>query len=753
MNRILLIAALLLLPIVAGLQDYQESYDGFTPPETPEPTDDLPFGQFYDYSSTGTGTFRTSNQHAISGNSYRLNDTQDAGEPEVTFDFRDLGFVLQDTYVGDRNAEFRVAFMFAELPTGTEVAKFYLDDDDQTKGTYCAWTVSAAGAVTVATQANAGTTEATQSTGLTITTNQWVNITVRDVTGSTGGGGSLTCAFYFPDQDLLFSVTDTGSSPDSTGISFLWPNDANAGTTGRAGDIYIDNLQLVNGPDPPPPTFGAVASVAVTGLVGFDVSEDYSAIVARVDSGPNVTVYDPGTLAEAGRMDTNCNRDESVMASENVVAFLYCNSGTPADVDEVRIRSGTMNDPRGTMPWCGNNDVCPIDVSTEPGVLCAGFGSWDDEDVWRYMRTIRPVPMNYQFNAYSRPIEADSRAWAFAYTAYRSDVQESIVGVAEYTAVDNGCDDPNEEAAIYSTGASNIPDDLCSWTTNNRNYVGATASAWTTRVYEWTLATPTTSSGERTLDGSISSPNVYGIGARGISCSGDKALVTVDDGLLNPVKLINLTTSEEVWSKQVTGPKARGVHLSGNGQFAYWANGSQVHMAYASNGTEVAIFTLPTANYRDMFGDPANQRLYVAGSDFIARYNVQANLSNVIGFACIGVLCDALPSLSTTPATGGLVGVGGPLDPATAGGALGVGSFGGGLFLGVLMMAGMAVGTAGVTYRWNIPILGAMIGLVLGFLLAWAFGWFSTAAVFAIVLLIGAGYGARVWFQRSRGGD
>lgn len=746
MKRILLVAALLLLPIVAGLQDYQESYDGFTPPETPEATGDLPFGQFYDYSSTGTGTFRTSNQHAISGNSYRLNDTQDAGEPEVTFDFRDLGFVLQDTYVGDRNAEFRVAFMFAELPTGTEVAKFYLDDDGQTKGTYCAWTVSAAGAVTVATQANLGTTEATQSTGLTVTTNQWVNITVRDVTGSTGGGGSLTCTFYFPDQDLLFSVTDTGTIPDTTGISFLWPNDADAGTTGRAGDIYIDNLELVNGPDPPPPTFGATASVAVTGLVGFDVSDENTVVAARINSGDNVTSYDPTTLALLGSDETDCNRDEAIMASDNVVAYLKCETGTPTNVEQVRIRNGAMGDPRENsgLPWCGNNDVCPIDVDTDPSNFCfLEFGSWDYEDNWRYMRDIQPVPMTYERLAYERPVEADSRAWAFAFTA--SDGTTSRVGVAEYTAVDNGCDDPNEETATFSSSPTGQPDDLCSWTTNGRNYVGVGSEGASTRVYEWTLALPTTAGGERTLDGSLSAPNIYGTRARGLSCAGDLALVETDS---STVAMLNLTTTTIVWEKPVTTTKDRGTHLSGNGEFAYWANGSQVHMAYAENGTEVGIFTLPSANYRDMTGDPQNQVLFVAGSDFIARYDVRANLTGVVDFACIGVLCDGLPS-ATTAAPGD--GLGGGMV-SNLGEGLGIGSFGAGL----LLTAVMIIAFAGYGfYELGRHPLGGVLGAAVGFLASWGFSFMSTAGVFVVVLLVGAAIGARVWFggKTSGGGE
>lgn len=750
------IITVLLAANAAALTDYFEGFEDLTPPDQPDASDDLPFGQYYDYSTSGTGQFRSASDHRLNGTrSLHLNDTDNTSEATAYFSFGSLGW----NPVDNPGSELRFAVMFKELPTFSELAKFWLVTSGDNLNQNCDVRVSSAGAVTV--EVANGATRTTADPGITITTHQWFNVTIRDVE-TTGNDG---CTFWFPDQAVITTLDSAAVlGPGATG-RFVMGLDDDAGTVGRAGSWYLDNLQIINGPDPPLPAFGAAASITVTNLVGFDVSDDLSIVAAKVNGGTNATGYDPLTLAELGREDTQCdNRDEGIMTStgfaraESVVLYLVCNAGDSGDVEELHIRNGALANPHATgLNWCADNDspnnedVCPSDVPTD--VLdnnCSGNpGTWDDENIWRYMRSIKFFPANYEYRVEERSGRADSRAWAFAYTAYDSSVSESIVGVAEFTGIDFdgffGCDDQNDERAIFSTGASATVDDLCSWSatvgSEARMLIGASSDGAFSRVYQFVPGVDT--AGFDALDGSLSAPTVFPVEAAGMSCAGTSVLVSADD---STVRLLDLSSSPpvEVWRKPVTTPKTRGVHLSGDGAYAYWANGSQVHMAHAENGTEVATFTLPSSNYRDMMGDPANQRLYVAGSDFIARYDVQANLSSLIDFTCIGLFCEGLPSASPAP-TGGVVG--GQAIVSAFGDGLGIGDFGAGLLLtAVFVLSFAAYGAFEVK---GAAVLGGAIGAVVGFLASWGFGFLNALGVFVVVTLIAAGLSLRFYFGRS----
>lgn len=188
-------------------------------------------------------------------------------------------------------------------------------------------------------------------------------------------------------------------------------------------------------------------------------------------------------------------------------------------------------------------------------------------------------------------------------------------------------------------------------------------------------------------------------------------------------------------------------------QFGVYVDGTEGVIVNVTGGAieEVGRITLPSGTFHSIRMDRLGQNVWVATTTTIARFEV----TNITTIDPINTPGDEDP---VVPGDGdGLFGGSG----AEVGEAISVGAFGGNLFLGAILMGLIAYGVG--TGYGNVSDSGstmprafrlnpwaAAVGAAMGFLVAWGFGFFSTAVVFSMVVLIGMIVGLRLWVG-SRG--
>ena len=686
---------------------------------------------FYDYSHTGTGFFFVSENAALDGKSYNATDTSAVSAPVSNFNFGTA--IGSDFCAGDLSLSF--AFSMRQLPV-TDVMDFNLDEGDSY---YFSVRVEPDSDVVAVVRAK-GQAEV-EATLFQATVNTWYNITIDQM--SCADGASTIGRFiagHIGVPTTISSLAGAGGGPTATSNFKI---ETEGGTVGGTFMALLDNLQIDGFVAP---ALSPDATVSVTDLVGFDVDDFGSGIIARTNGGDNVSAYtDDLTLVASD--ETNCGFGDAVIAEPENLAYVDCGAIGP-DPEGLMIRELSLSD-FGSCPTLldalGTTDCfidfTPDDDEDDAGI-CSLTGDFDDEATIRAVKDLRNVRIDFTESTGGN-----------AYVGVAYSTTAGGVGVFEYT-VQSGCDDINEEPKGFGPSE---PDSICTSIEDDGDvFLTASDSATTTKSFQWTKAFDT--SGDNALDGTLSDsiPHAAIGNAIGVSCARDR-LLAVTTAAAGNVKMFNRTSGAVMWTATSTNEATRGVGLSGDAQWAFWVDGSSVNMAYGNNGTVVATFALPSGTFKEWRVEYNAQKAWAATDDNIAVYTIAGNVSDV-PVGCFGAHCFAPPPGEEPGPTGGLVGAGGPLDPAIIGDGIGVGPFGGGLFASGLLILATAIGTGGAASQINgrsgvsttVIAYGVGVGAVVGFMLSWAFGWLSAGAVFVVVIILGAAIYFRM--RSGRGG-
>jgi hypothetical protein len=251
-----------------------------------------------------------------------------------------------------------------------------------------------------------------------------------------------------------------------------------------------------------------------------------------------------------------------------------------------------------------------------------------------------------------------------------------------------------------------------------------------------------------------------------IDCKLDACIGVNEEGTDDPVWVFDPSTGASLIPVSGGNPAftvdgaVRGAAISELTEFGRWAavvDGTEILVMEVTNATGVGTGTVtgsldvPAGNYHSMFMDRAAQTLWVSTSSTIARYNLQAAGATTPE----PVTSDFDPTDIDPGDVPGGAGGGGDLFEGVGEGLVPlIGSeFGVNLFLGVLFMGLVSFGAATtpsvlMDRKVGFNFVAAGVGAVLGLLLAWGFGFFNAAVVFALVVLSAAAAALTAWLGR-----
>lgn len=588
----------------------------------------------------------------------------------------------------------------------------------------------------------------TNNTGLTYTSSSECSRTAPDYGvnqeswGASAGIKGSAGILHDPDTGVLVAVTT------KTVVASGGGNWATA-TTG----CFTNVGAIASG-------VGATDTVALANdPLGFDVDATGSIIIIRENdhstTGTNVSTYSAVTLDQlGGPTATTCGRVDSVIAEQNHVGYVHCSTAT--DPTEFRVRSTSLGAPQfpASCPNCAQD------------ITLSGFSAAGGDGLLQ-LGQIASFPISHTNIQQTGAANADNAFVAWAFSGWVTDgtgvTGPGRIGVDMFTNKetiiigDGGGDVRNTAEIAYGAATLGARQICVSPTSDELVYrVIAVHEDFASTRFRIQFEFDTGANTRPELDGAIFNEGSFGglEGARGVSCTtrgASKALLTVERGATDEVYLVNATDGTPYWGpKLITGSVSRGAAISGDGLWFAIVDGETIRAGNATTGAYTVSFTKPAGSIVGMEIDPFGQTLWVATDEgttgAINKYSLTA-------FTTITPCC-FLPNPDTGggTGTGGLAGSGGPLDPAAAGAALGVGSFGGGLFLAILTMIGMGAMLAGVLWKYGIALAGAFLGIALGFLLSWAFGWLTAGAVFVTVLAIAGFFGGRFYLANRAGG-
>lgn len=528
----------------------------------------------------------------------------------------------------------------------------------------------------------------------------------------------------------------------------------------------------------------AEATASVTDLVGFDVDPTGSIAIARTSLGENVLTFNAQTLGTSvsGTIDTNCavgtnDYEDGVMARSldsggdaQLVGFLNCDAGGDAQYLSIRQVDGSVP----TLDQF--NDCEPVDAG---GVGChynidlTDFDEPIDSGLGQ-LGQVKDFPVDYSNQGSFLGSIVGRTAWAFASQqcddppgpTYCTGTEPGYVGVATYTA--RAVDPANTDSVQHH------PDqdvhDFCLGLDGSNYYLASVVTGQPGHTWSVTFSE---TDGDA-LDSSISnSPSSFGSSAYAVGCGGGQILFVNGDNSLqllsrtgtfiDSIPGVDAETRGVSLSEEFVGPTGavadRGTScttaLEDTGdclQFGVYVDGLEGVIVNATGGSlvEVGRLTLPSGSFHSIRMDRLAQNIWVATSTTIARFEVFTVTTedpvNIPGDEDDG---DALPGDGLFEGSG-----------ATVGAAFGVGAFGGNLFLGAVLMGIVAYGV-GIGYGNTIDSQSmqpralrvnpwaAAVGAAMGFLLAWGFGFFSTAVVFSLIALVAMIVGIRLWVSRG----
>lgn len=568
------------------------------------------------------------------------------------------------------------------------------------------------------------------------------------------------------DGSLLVRATVDAAGSWESMKDYLLASHANEGSA------WFDQLEvLTDGENVVSPS----AIATVSGLVGFDVDPGGGLAIARTDAGENVRVWNALGLGNpvGGPVDTNCATgtnpyEDGVMAKNprsgnpsQLVAFLNCDAAGDAQFLSIRQADGSVptaqqfEDLTGETCEPGAN-ACPFDIDLASLFEPADSGLGE-------LGQVQDFPIDWSVND-EEAFNADRRtvAWGFASQqcdqppgpAHCADQEPGQVGVVAYTARTIPPDIHHQDQAQHSPGQT--VDDFCLGLDGGSYYLASAVSGQLSHTWPVTFTAQSDGSFEVDLGAQTS----FGNSQSGMACGGGQILT------LDGSNAINLYTRQGnfISGAPITTGAKRGVAISeeflgpsapvtqqGNpcvdamegiggcvqyGAFVDAAAG-RVRIVNLTGGqiSGAATVALPTGTFRGLWMDRTAQNLWIATGVRIVVFGVTLQTTDT----------------EVSPLPGGAVGGGAP-PATTAPGIIGqieeAGEESGLGDVAFKALAGfVAVGMAWIFCMFAaasaklpaVAVSGSGIaGAVMGFGLAWQFGFFASGLVFLIVFVIGS---------------
>lgn len=481
----------------------------------------------------------------------------------------------------------------------------------------------------------------------------------------------------------------------------------------------------------------AATSATFTNLGGFSVDKTGTLVLIRTDTGQQVRSLSGSSLVSINNEDTDCDDGEGVMAqntpSEGAMAFyLRCNAGGGPDKFQIRTAGLGIPDLNG----------CPDAITECYNLEEEEFEGATDGDQAEFSETDQ-IPIDMSVRSTS-----GLNRWQTAWAWTGKDTKAGEAGIAVFTKI-NQADDDAKLHRIAVHGTSGILTDICTGVDDGQAYFAVVGNDGPSKAYPFSFFNETNLDLELVLRADIDTPAVFSGSANeaaGVACGG---------GLI----IINTYTQVSVWDRAggasplwvedctCTAHGSAISHVRPDGkQFAGWIDQDGTWtVVHAGNKSEVAngVYSYDAATYQSVVMDMNAQNLFIASDNIVERFPISE---------ATGEISEESGDDEAAVPTGGIFGPG--VANLVSTGTFS--AFGASLFMGVLMMAGMAV-TLGSSPailtkgQSGFSIVLALIGVILGFLLAWAFGLFSTSVVASVVILALIGIGIRVWISRNSG--
>lgn len=704
-------------PGAVALVDYSDDFE-----------DDVsglaPTSNFYTHSQSGSGNFRVTDALANSApNSYQI-IAPDATVISSTFLFTQSISICSI----EANTAFEYFFRVSNLGTTTD-AGFKLTNSGGTE--FVMVRVATATTVTVVVD-TAGAAEATADTW-TVSTNTWYR--ARFV--------FTNCA---ANQIAIYLFSQAGSELDFTsfdGADALTDLDrlTISTSTNRFGQINFDDLSLENVNDPVVAVSADATSDTFTSIVGFDVDKLGTTVIIAHDSSDDVATLSGTSLVTLATEDRDCVGTDRVMSQfmngNSLVGFVDCDVATSPDF--FKIRTPNLGEPSDEqLSGCGASCATfDIDAFSSDG----SNGQQEISEIASF-----PIDFSTQESCGAGGCARFRLAWGWSSSA------SGNIGINAYS--DNqgalGVDNSWVSRAVALSGSP--ADDICTGMDAGTPYLAGADASVGARVYPLSFF----NSSATVLDVSIGTPAAPGVvtTAKAVACAGPN--VAIMSG--TQVAVVDRETGNVVnaaYPLTISAGADRGVALSepdslGRFWLAYQDSGTTITIANGTTGATVGTITISGTTRGIELTKFANNLFRCSGT-VCNRYGLASQI-------------DAIPSQSE--ATGGAItppvssdGLFGGAG-ATVGDALGTGAFGGNLFLGSVLIGLVAYGAGtgyGNTFDSNatgsralrVNPWAAALGAILGFLMAWGFGFFSTAVVFAVVVLACLVIGVKFWMGRA----
>lgn len=772
----LVLLTLVPIPFLPGVLAQSTTYtEGF---EAPDLNGDPPEEDWYTFTPSGTGQFRIATDRFKTGaQSYKQTET--AGVTTGTF--------AMDTDLCDTGLSpiFKLWFNY-ETHGGTQVDLFDLGS----AGTDLVSFSVGVAASSLNIQVNGdGSATGASITGI-MAADTWFQVEVRftDCTQS-----QVTVFVFNSGGTELGSVLvdDGGALTDIERLRVYADADSDI--------IWIDDIEITGAADVAATPIGSSATAAVTDLVGFDVDQTGAIAIARTTLGENVAIYNAQTLGTpvGGPIDTNCAastnpKEDGVMAkyglsgnTAQLVGFLNCEVGGGAEFLSIRQANGDV--PTAAMFADLTGETCtPGTGATECAynIDLSAFNEPADSGTGQ-IGQVEDFPIDYSNNEEELGFDNRMVAWAMSTQqcdntgseTYCDGTEPGDVGLVMFTSRTDVLDSDQFNEDFVNHAAAQDVRDFCLGKDGGSYYLASVVDGVPGRSWPVTFTTGTASDVQ--LDATILSPASFGNSQLGVACGGGNILVMggANTGILYTRTGVFLDEFTDI----TTGP-ARGVAIShefvggfdpdtelhgttcttsteGTGNCVQYGviidtGSTQGVIVNLTGGSivEVGRITLPGGTFKSVEIDRTAQNVWVATTTTIARFAV----STVTTIDPVSVVPGGETPTPIDTGDGLFAGSG-----ASIGSAFGVGAFGGNLFLGALLMGIVAYGvgtsygnvmdTQTMTPRFlRVNPWAAAIGAAIGFLVAWGFGFFSTAVVFSLVALVAMIVGIRLW--TSRGG-
>jgi len=483
--------------------------------------------------------------------------------------------------------------------------------------------------------------------------------------------------------------------------------------------------------------FDAVSTVSVTALRGIDVDRTGNNLITNQANGVATTIatYNALSLTAVETAATSCNQIESVFAMESLVAYIDCDSGDP---DFLRIRTLGLTEPDlsgNCQPAFGSAYCSPNWMLTD------GASTFEDNDDMIHITDIQSFPIDLSNNR----DQGSSGVTPESYGAWAYSTGTGKVGVAMFTASNlvSGPEVRRNQATAQFSAPDVDPDMMCAWLYQGDEYLAAVQQERQTKVWRADFSV-VREQGVDELQGVLTPLITYGStqgSGSGIACAGNRTAVINDIGGETRIRLVNAFTGTQLDSLVIADSGSKGLAMSADGKFLTWADTDVGYIANITADTLniVGSVTLggsytTSSNGKGAFMDTTGGNAWYATTSLIERFAISS-------VTCLDD-CGIEPETGVTPgdavAGDGLFSGAG----ATVGRSIGTSTFGGNLFLGAVLIGLVSFGAGygggrfveGGGTRWNWG--AASIGAIIGFLMAWGFGFFTTGVVFAAVVLV-----------------